>query len=224
MEKLIAAHERTITGLSWCPSNTNLFATCGVDKRVVTWNAKYATEEQSLVLREYPSMIDWCPQNAGVIALLLDPGTPAVWHMGSPKGVVGINGISIGSCSCIRWNHGQSNARLALGLKDGGVWIWDMLSETVTKMDEVTLENDETAAPCVDIQWDPLSNDYIIASFKDSRMVLFDTNSKAVLMTFERQANGEGHARTSTVTRIDSHVHCPSLFLSVFSRCVCLHA
>lgn len=36
LEKLLAAHERTITGLSFCKTNPNFFATCGRDKYVYT--------------------------------------------------------------------------------------------------------------------------------------------------------------------------------------------
>ncbi len=41
-----------------------------------------------------------------------------------------------------------------------------------------------------DVQWDPNSPNYLLASWKDGSMSLFDSESEKEMNTFERQGNG----------------------------------
>jgi hypothetical protein len=50
IQSLIAAHERSITGLAWSPFDPNILVTCSSDLRLVRWNIRDQVALQSALL------------------------------------------------------------------------------------------------------------------------------------------------------------------------------
>ena len=71
----------------------------------------------------------------------------------------------------------------ALGCGDGRVMIMGTKKGKSTKLAAKNVGVE-------DIQWDPNSPNYLLASWKDGSMSLFDYESEKEMMSFERQGSG----------------------------------
>ncbi|GCB77584.1 hypothetical protein scyTo_0016713 [Scyliorhinus torazame] len=78
------AHSASVTGVSACPSNENLFLSCAQDRRLLLWdrrNSKPALRIEMGLLRCSPTTVTWHPQKEQVIAF------------GTENGIVGVKSL-----------------------------------------------------------------------------------------------------------------------------------
>jgi len=74
---------------------------------------------------------------------------------------------------------------LALGCHNGLVLV-----VTTTPLESLRLERPKFTLAVEDVQWDPKSDNYLLAAYKDGSMLLFDVGSGKELQVFERQGAG----------------------------------
>jgi WD40 repeat protein len=74
LRSVIAAHERTITGLAWSPHNTSLVATTSADGRACVWNVHTEERVSSGTLPSAALAIDWDPHHAMQLVVVLERG------------------------------------------------------------------------------------------------------------------------------------------------------
>lgn len=73
---------------------------------------------------------------------------------------------------------------MALGGEDGRVVVHTLKKPKTTKL---TLKKE----PVEDVQWDPNSPNYLLASWKDGTMSLIDADSEQEMQAFDRQGAGK---------------------------------
>ncbi len=194
LEKLIAAHERTITGLCFNPSNSNQFVTCALDLRLLKWDVREEKEIAFAKVPHPPAMIDWCAHEDGLTAVIVNK-TVMLWD--TVKNNVGLQplepiaGLPQNVVTRIRWNHKKGGpARLAVGCADGTVLVWSKSAKLVT-IKPPSDRDEKRPNGVTDLQWDPLSNSYLLATYSDGYMSLLDgegSSGGGVLSDFPKQS------------------------------------
>ncbi len=129
-------------------------------------------------LRSQPMSLAWCPSDATLIAVLLKPGTVALWNTTSNEAEI-VPGLKSDSLTCIQWNHSSSNGVpvLACGHLDGSVWLYNTQTKAVTKLPGVQRTQ---LASVNHITWDPLSNQYILVTYTNGYMTLLDLSGTLI--------------------------------------------
>lgn len=194
LTRLQTAHERTITSVSWCPTNQQQYCTAGADMRVIRWNVGDESEQSSLTLPNIPLMIDWSGHSGidSSVAILLKTGEVALWDPTSNQAKFGppIDSLTSSVFSTgLRWNHatgaGGRGAQLAVGRIDGSVLIWDKSrNKIIQRFENLTSKDGVRVGEVVDLSWDPLSNQYLLVGFSSGLLLLLDVDSGIVLQEF----------------------------------------
>eukprot|EP00455_Lapot_gusevi_P040938 TRINITY_DN4691_c0_g1_i4.p1 TRINITY_DN4691_c0_g1~~TRINITY_DN4691_c0_g1_i4.p1 ORF type:complete len:1101 (-),score=371.19 TRINITY_DN4691_c0_g1_i4:99-3326(-) len=82
---------------------------------------------------------------------------------------------------CIRWTRTGENRRLAAGSKTGDLVVVDLTTRDVFQLPRFQ----EKEAAVLDLQWDPLSNNYLTVAYAGGGMALYDFEARSVAVTFE---------------------------------------
>lgn len=179
---IASAHEKTITGLTWCRSDPNFYATCGVDNKILKWSTSQETEIRSFATETKPIMVDWCSQSDSVIAVLMKPGDVYLWDTtATDDEFQKVETLPTG-LTCIRWNPaGSATPVLAAGHHTGVVYLWNKELNTVAKV-----HPDEFAQGSVvtDLQWDSCSS-CLLVTYSNGFLALVNTEAKVVERSYK---------------------------------------
>ena len=126
LHSIMSEHNKTITAISWSPSNRDLFATTSTDNQVIVWNV----DEQVVVARltnicNPPSSVGWCINEKDCIAFISDMGPLCVWNFSNVtdgnKAVAVHKEASFSvDVRMFRW-HPTKPAKIAFGHGDGSM-------------------------------------------------------------------------------------------------------
>jgi WD40 repeat protein len=97
--------------------------------------------------------------------------------------------------------------KLAAGNVDGSVFIYDTTSKGY-KFIKSNLDNSKTEV--IDLQWDPLSDNYLLVAYKNGAIKLLDTDSGQDVFVYEVSPTG--------VSAIRWVANVPGEFLSADAR------
>lgn len=193
--KMITAHQRTISSVCWCPTNSMRFASCAQNGEAVIWNLETEKEEKRITFSgdELFSM-DWAPTPDAhhLIAVGTDKGEVKLWDLtvNQEKKLFSTkDGLKV-----LRW-HPQVTGLLIVGCAEGSMVMYNHAKQQQTKLDARGVKGSKE--PIADLQWDPLSTDYLLAAFADGSLTLYDVARQALVHQFDKQTPG-------------NHVHCIS--------------
>jgi WD40 repeat protein len=183
LKKIIPAHSKHLAGVSFSQDNSDVFATAAADLMAKRWHVNDMKELSSIQLPASPVMLEWC--NVGeLVAILLTSGQVLLWTDSACEVISGL-----GDCSRIRWDHKRESggARLAVARQDGTLCIWNAAEDTI---DEIKLSTDVTRPVGIitDLQWDPISNNYVLVSSEGGDMYLVDTEQMLCQGSFQSDA------------------------------------
>ncbi|EDL35647.1 WD repeat domain 17, isoform CRA_c [Mus musculus] len=157
LHAIMSEHKKTITAISWCPHNPDLFASSSTDNLVIIWNVA----EQKVIAK-------------------LD-------NIKGPDSGVSVHkeAHSFASDICIfRW-HTQKKGKVAFGHIDGSISIFQPGSKNqkhVLRPD--SLEGTDEEDPVTALEWDPLSTDYLLVANLHFGIRLLDSESLYCITTF----------------------------------------
>ena len=189
MTSIMAEHKRTITSISWNPHNRDIFATASTECRIIVWNVV----EQNIVaqlenIKSPPSCIGWCPHETNAVAYIYGRGPLFIWDYGPPGGgTVSKNFESTAFYSTVcqfRW-HPKKIGKLSFGHMDGSISIimpGQKPCKHYLRPESVSGVDDEDPVTC--LEWDPLSNDYLLVSNSTNGIRLIDTEAMTVVTSF----------------------------------------
>mmetsp|Transcript_65286 Transcript_65286/g.142183 ORF Transcript_65286/g.142183 Transcript_65286/m.142183 type:complete len:1244 (-) Transcript_65286:65-3796(-) len=182
--KMIAAHERAISGICWSPEDSNLLASCSVNGRVIIWDLENEEERFGLKGTEIPVLLDWA--SGSKIVLAFDSGDVKLWEYKEGEKLTKLFSVVANTAKVLRW-HPRDHCRILLGASDGSLTVYD---QRTGKKVLITGKAKTSKDSVTDAQWDPLSEDYLLAAFSDGSMTLFDASTQSEIHSFDKQAQG----------------------------------
>lgn len=183
IHKIIAAHEQTISCITWNSLNLSQLASVSTDNSFYLWNITQDSPVLSLHLTHQVLMMEFNPFKEDEVLFLHENGDIKI--LNTTTGTINRKANYIGVRPSLVRFHPSIGGRFALGCIEGAALACEMAHDNVKR-----LEMPKQPAATEDLQWDPLSDKYIIVAFKDGSMVLFDAEESSILQTFDRQGAG----------------------------------
>ena len=216
LETVIAGFEKTITALCWCaprsrsrsrsaPSaalahaarsarrsahDPNLLATTSGEKDIKVWDIERSQVLYTVDTGKYlPKVLAWNPHDPYSMGVVTKAGNVFVWDYrtgGKPThGYEHINAVS--QRGSFRWHPNRAQTgQFAVGTTQGQLLVGTLGSSRLGRWDIEAIGKKELA----EVQWDPLSETYILVANILGTVVLFDVASGTPMTVFDRAAGG----------------------------------
>jgi WD repeat-containing protein 17 len=181
--KIIAAHEQTITCIAWNQQNALQLASVSMDNVFYVWNLASDQPDINLNLTSTVLMMEFNPTRADELLFLHENGDIKFLNLGTRTVTKKANYAGVRPRS-LKF-HPSQPGRFALGCNEGGALGCEMAHDNVKKMDL-----NKQSPSSEDIQWDPLSDKYLLVAFKDGSLALFDVETAQILMAFDKISTG----------------------------------
>ncbi|KAA0157211.1 hypothetical protein FNF29_00563 [Cafeteria roenbergensis] len=204
LSSVLTGHQRTITGLSWSVANPRFFATSGADLKLVMWDAHLGQQVLSRTLTSNAFVVEFSPLAPHLVAFACEDKWVGVWDT-RENSVTRVCQSGKSSARCVRWNE-RREGLLAIGCKNGQILLHNM---STRKTRELVAGGTE-ASPVADLRWDRLSEDYLLAAFRDGTLALYDVERGTQVQRFEKQG--------ASVTALEWLPWQPGSFASINGR------
>ncbi|XP_010628110.1 WD repeat-containing protein 17 isoform X6 [Fukomys damarensis] len=188
LHSIMSEHKKTITAISWCPHNPDLFASGSTDNLVIIWNVA----EQKVIAKlnntkGIPASLSWCWNADDAVAFVSYRGPLFVWTIsGTDSGViVHRDAHSFLSDVCMfRW-HPHKKGKIVFGHIDGSLSIFQPGNKNQKHvLRPESLEDTDEEDPVTALEWDPLSTDYLLVANLHYGIRLVDSESLYCITTF----------------------------------------
>ncbi|XP_030672203.1 WD repeat-containing protein 17 isoform X5 [Nomascus leucogenys] len=188
LHAIMSEHKKTITAISWCPHNPDLFASGSTDNLVIIWNVA----EQKVIAKldstkGIPACLSWCWNAENVVAFVSHRGPLFIWTISGPDSGVTVHkdAHSFLSDICIfRW-HTHKKGKVVFGHIDGSLSIFHPGNKNQKHvLRPESLEGTEEEDPVTALEWDPLSTDYLLVVNLHYGIRLVDSESLSCITTF----------------------------------------
>jgi len=157
LHKMIAAHERAVVAICWSPRDSNLLASCSINREVAIWDIESEEAKVSIKLDADPLAMDWA-SSGDQLAFVLDNGDVKLWNHTAGVQSKLFSVVAKDSAKVLRW-HPHVVTRLLVGDTVGSLHIYDLVNAKVIKrLGKAKTSKD----PVTDAQWDPLSTEYLL--------------------------------------------------------------
>eukprot|EP00302_Diacronema_sp_CCMP2436_P004598 CAMPEP_0179837830 /NCGR_PEP_ID=MMETSP0982-20121206/290_1 /TAXON_ID=483367 /ORGANISM="non described non described, Strain CCMP 2436" /LENGTH=1453 /DNA_ID=CAMNT_0021721037 /DNA_START=53 /DNA_END=4416 /DNA_ORIENTATION=+ len=202
LEKILYGKDEVIGSICWSPREAGRLAV-NVQDHIVVWDLDTGGPPQRIKVDGVYS-IGWAAHSPHVLA----SGTCAIFGSGHKDGQVRLHDLRVGSNELIhsfsntptvlRWH--RSLPKLAVGAASGQVAL--ILNPGAAKLSGCSVHfqtQTPNKAAVTDLQWDPLSEHYLLCASSDGELLLLDTaNQKApVLFAFQQNEQPKGHTSLS---------------------------
>ena len=181
--KIIAAHDQTITCITWNQQNPVQLASVSMDNILYIWNLSTDTPDVQLNITSPVLMMEFNPLKSDELLFLHENGDIKVLNTITKSITKKANYAGVRP-KTLKF-HPSFPGRFALGCNEGGALVCDMSHDNVKKLD---LPKQSVGSE--DIQWDPLSDKYLLIAFKDGSLALFDAETAQVLQAFDKISTG----------------------------------
>uniref|UniRef100_A0A7M4FY42 WD repeat domain 17 n=1 Tax=Crocodylus porosus TaxID=8502 RepID=A0A7M4FY42_CROPO len=188
LRAIMSEHKKTITAISWCPHNSDVFASASADNLVIIWNVA----EQKAVAKldntkGVPASLSWCWNAGDAVAFVSHRGPLYMWTISGPDSGVTVHkeAHSFLSDICLfRW-HPKKKGKAVFGHTDGSLSVFqpgNKFQKHVLRPE--SLEGTDEEDPVTALEWDPLSTDYLLVANLHNGIRLVDSESLSCITTF----------------------------------------
>ncbi|XP_022109388.1 WD repeat-containing protein 17-like [Acanthaster planci] len=188
LHAIMSEHKKTVTAIRWHPTNPDLFASAGCDCRLYLWDvARQCTVATMEYTKCMPKCLDWCLLECEVLTFIQGRGPLMMWqfHQGaelSPHREA--QGFASDVCK-FRWHH-KNIGKAVFGHADGSLsflYAGGKIYRHVVKLESTNSSEEDD--PVIDLEWDPLSDDYLLVANRHLGVRLIDGTSRVAFMKFE---------------------------------------
>ncbi|KAA0722184.1 WD repeat-containing protein 17 [Triplophysa tibetana] len=188
LRAIMSEHKKTITAISWCPHNPDVFASASADNLLIIWNVA----EQKAVARldntkGIPASLSWCWNAGDSVAFVSHRGPLYIWTNSGPDSGVAVHkeAHSFLSDICLfRW-HPLKKGKVVFGHTDGSLSIFQQGTKNQKHvLRPESLEGTDEEDPVTALEWDPLSTDYLLVANMHNGIRLLDSESLSCITTF----------------------------------------
>jgi len=181
--KIIAAHENNISCIAWNTQRPSQIASISVENLLYVWDIDSDLPLLSMQITNPVIMMEFNPFNSDLLIFLHDNGDIRVLSLSTRVFTRKANYLSLHP-QIIRF-HPTVQGRFALGCLDGVALFCEMSHDHVKR-----LEKPKHKHAVEDLQWDPLSDKYLLVAYKDGSMCMFDVEAQMIMQSFDRQEKG----------------------------------
>ncbi|XP_062992231.1 WD repeat-containing protein 17 [Elgaria multicarinata webbii] len=185
---IMSEHKKTITAISWCPHNHDLFASASADNLVIIWNVaeqKVAAKLDST--KGIPASLSWCWNAGDAVAFVSHRGPLYIWTISGPENGVTVHKEAHNFLSDIclfRW-HPKKKGKVVFGHTDGSLSVFQPGSKSQKHvLRPESLEGTDEEDPVTALEWDPLSTDYLLVANLHNGIRLVDSESLSCITVF----------------------------------------
>lgn len=123
----MSEHKKTITSISWNPTNSDLLASSASDKEVIIWNVSLQKVMSKISkISSVPITIEWNPLEENLVTYTTVRGPLVLWKFSEEGSAVtfhkDVNGFSSDVCH-FRW-HPKLLNKLVVGHVDGSLSLF----------------------------------------------------------------------------------------------------
>ncbi|NXP25942.1 WDR17 protein, partial [Scytalopus superciliaris] len=188
LHAIMSEHKKTITAISWCPHNPDVFASASADSLVIIWNVN----EQKVVAKldntkGIPASLSWCWNEGDAVAFVSHRGPLYIWTISGPDSGVTVHREAhsfLSDISLFRW-HQKKKGKVVFGHTDGSLSIFQPGSKNQKHvLRPESLEGTDEEDPVTALEWDPLSTDYLLVANLHNGIRLVDSESLSCITTF----------------------------------------
>ncbi|XP_068869857.1 WD repeat-containing protein 17 isoform X5 [Aphelocoma coerulescens] len=188
LHAIMSEHKKTITAISWCPHNPDVFASASADSLVIIWNVN----EQKVVAKldntkGIPASLSWCWNAGDAVAFVSHRGPLYIWTISGPDSGVTVHREAhsfLSDISLFRW-HPKQKGKVVFGHTDGSLSIFQPGSKNQKHvLRPESLEGTDEEDPVTALEWDPLSTDYLLVANLHNGIRLVDSESLSCITTF----------------------------------------
>ncbi|XP_038063248.1 WD repeat-containing protein 17-like [Patiria miniata] len=188
LHAIMSEHKKTVTAIRWHPRRPDLFASAGCDNRLYLWDV---AQECTVAMVEYakcaPKCIDWCLLEQDSLTFIHGRGPLMLWPF-SRGGELSPHREAQGFASDVckfRWHH-RGIGKAVFGHADGSLSFLNAGSKFYKHvMRPEPTNGSEEDDPVIDLEWDPLSDDYLLVANKRLGVRMIDGASRTAFMKFE---------------------------------------
>ncbi|PNJ24106.1 WDR17 isoform 6, partial [Pongo abelii] len=183
LHAIMSEHKKTITAISWCPHNPDLFASGSTDNLVIIWNVA----EQKVIAKldstkGIPASLSWCWNAEDVVAFVSHRGPLFIWTILGPDSGVTVHkdAHSFLSDICMfRW-HTHKKGKVVFGHIDGSLSIFHPVSVQSPTKNHYTSSTSEAVPPptLTQNQAFSLPPGHAVCCFLDGGVGLYDMGAK----------------------------------------------
>ncbi|XP_033015742.1 WD repeat-containing protein 17 isoform X2 [Lacerta agilis] len=185
---IMSEHKKTITAVSWCPHNHDLFASASADNLVIIWNvAEQKVTAKLDGTKGIPASLSWCWNAGDAVAFVSHRGPLYIWTISGPDSGVTVHKDAhsfLSDISLFRW-HPKKKGKVVFGHTDGSLSIFQPGSKSQKHvLRPESLEGTDEEDPVTALEWDPLSTDYLLVANLHNGIRLVDSESLSCITVF----------------------------------------
>ncbi|CAH1777058.1 unnamed protein product [Owenia fusiformis] len=187
LHSVMSEHKKTITAISWNPRNPDILASTGADNQVIVWNIPQQRALDKITTKTTPNSVGWCLHERDCVSFVCGRGPLCMWNYGTGGGLTFHKEAQnfLSDICQFRWHH-KKLGKLAFGHTDGSLSLFNPGQKSQKHvLRPETLEGTDEEDPVSDLDWDPLSSEYLLVSNTHFGVRLIDTDSLSIIMCFQ---------------------------------------
>ncbi|EDV25063.1 uncharacterized protein TRIADDRAFT_25870 [Trichoplax adhaerens] len=186
---IMSEHKKTITSIAWNPRDPDIIASCSTDRTLYIWNVASKSIVANVELKgsALPAVIAWNPHDKNIVTIALNSGSFMRWDCSCPSNypvIFNKDSNFVSRITHFRWHNHLKNT-LAFGHFNGSLSFFYQSRKCQKNclMPESTQESAENMV--ISVEWDVLSDDYLLVANAITGARLIDSRSLTVLMQFK---------------------------------------
>ncbi|XP_059144021.1 WD repeat-containing protein 17-like [Physella acuta] len=183
---IMSEHKKTITSICWCPDKPDYLASSSVDGCIIVWDIKNQKTISRYDHKESVFCMGWAFTGRMCLGFMNKTGPIWQWYVGESKTMSFLKETQSFSSNVVmfRWHH-EKHSCLAFGHEDGSVSVLEIGSKAIKHIFKPEISEEEVAAdPIIALEWDPLSNDYLLLCNLVHGVRLVDVPNQQQIMLF----------------------------------------
>lgn len=186
LQCIMAEHKKTITAISWNPSNEDLIVTSGADGKIIVWDVRAEKQVANLDVTGNNNKIrslSWGIPDKNSIVFISLRGPLQMWNFSSGLVISHKDIRNFASDVCQFRCHPLNREKIAFGHLDGTISISSpghRIMKHAVQVGNADHEDDHI----VGLDWDSLSVDYLLVITHQEGICLIDSGSAIIIMRF----------------------------------------
>jgi WD40 repeat protein len=191
LRHILSGYSLPITCMDWSSGNPSHIVCSSMDGTVTVWDVEKEVSVHTLTLDSPALHVQWCRGDPEMIAIASEDGIVRFWNPMASKSLVSRE-FAFSPVTVLRWSY-KVRSMLASGHADCSIHVFNTANGEASgghriKCSDAKFGNHTDGV--VDLQWDPLSDNYLIASFGSGVMALYDTHERVQVRAFDKSPGG----------------------------------